>query len=179
MSADSSVLPPRRPDARFLFSHPAHCIALGFGSGLAPLAPGTVGTLWGWASFLLLDRWLSDTQWGLLIGAGTLVGWWACTRTARDLGVADPTAIVWDEVLAFWTVLWLAMPMGLLGQAACFALFRVLDAVKRGPVGWADRLIKPRRGAPPGWREGFGILFDDGVAALCTLIVIALWRTLL
>ena len=85
--------------------------------------------------------------------------------------VADPGAIVWDEVVAFWLVLWLAMPMGFWGQFAAFALFRFFDAAKPGPVGWADSLFKGF-----GWRGGWGILFDDFVAAFCTLLVLALWR---
>ncbi|NRF66255.1 phosphatidylglycerophosphatase A [Aquincola sp. S2] len=162
--------------AGFMLRHPAHWIALGFGSGLSPWAPGTVGTLWAWVAFLVLDRWLDDFGWGLLLIGSLFVGWWACTRTARDLGLSDPGAIVWDEVLAFWLVLWLVMPAGFVGQAIAFALFRLFDAAKPGPVGWADRLFKLRPGTAIGWREGFGILFDDLVAALCTLLPIALWR---
>ena len=166
------------PNARFLLGHPAHLIALGFGSGLSPWAPGTVGTLWAWVAFLLLDRWLGDLGWALVLAASFGIGWWACTRSARDLGSADPGAIVWDEVLAFWLVLWLVMPAGFWGQLAAFALFRLFDAVKVGPVAWADRRFKGRAGDAPGWRQGFGILFDDLVAALCTLVVIALWTGL-
>lgn len=169
---------PRRATARFMWGHPARWIALGFGSGLSPKAPGTVGTLWAWVAFLALDPWLGDLQWGLTIGIGTVIGWWACTLTARHLNTPDPGAIVWDEVLAFWLVLWLAMPMGLWGQALAFGLFRFFDAAKPGPVGWADRLFKGERGKPVGWAQGFGILFDDVVAAGCTLLVIALWRAL-
>jgi phosphatidylglycerophosphatase A len=171
-------LAPRRATAGFMLRHPAHWIALGFGSGLAPKAPGTVGTLWAWAAFLVLDLWLSDAQWGWLIGGGTLVGWWACTVTARHLRTPDPGAIVWDEVLAFWAVLWLVTPAGFWGQAVAFALFRFFDAAKPGPVRWADGLFKGERGRPVGWAQGFGILFDDFVAAGCTLLVIALWRSL-
>jgi len=159
-----------------MLAHPARWIALGFGSGLSPWAPGTVGTLWAWVAFLVLDPWLGDAQWAGVLAGGALVGWWACTRCAQHLRVADPGAIVWDEVLAFWLVLWLVMPAGFWGQVVAFALFRFFDAVKPGPVGWADRAFKPRPGQPPGWREGFGILFDDLVAALCTLFLIALWR---
>ena len=85
---------------------------------------------------------------------------------------------MWDEVIAFWAVLWLLMPAGLWGQVGAFALFRVFDAVKPGPVAWADGLFKGRRGQPVGWAQGFGILFDDVIAALCTLVAIALWRWL-
>jgi phosphatidylglycerophosphatase A len=162
-----------RPTARFLVRHPAHWVALGFGSGLAPWAPGTVGTLWAWAAYLVLSTWLSPWAWGWVIGASLPLGIWACTRTAQDMGVADPGAIVWDEVIAFWLVLWLLMPAGLLMQALAFGLFRYFDAAKPGPVGWADRRFKLRPGQSIGWRQGLGIVLDDLVAALCTLLVLA------
>ncbi|HEX6706893.1 MAG TPA: phosphatidylglycerophosphatase A [Albitalea sp.] len=167
---------PRKPTVRFLFSHPAHFIALGFGSGLSPVAPGTVGTLWAWLVFLLLQPLLSPLRWGLVIVVALVVGWWACTVAARHLAVADPGAIVWDEVVAFWIVLWLVMPASGWTQLAAFALFRAFDAAKPGPVAWADQLFKGKRNQPIGWRQGLGILFDDLVAALCALILIALWR---
>ena len=169
---------PRRATVRFMLGHPAHWLALGFGSGLSPRAPGTVGTLWAWIGFLVLDHWLSAPVWGWLIAACTLVGLWACTRTAQHLGVADPGAIVWDEVVAFWLVLWLVTPAGWWAQLAAFVLFRYFDAAKPGPVGWADRRYKLRPGQAIGWAQGWGILFDDLVAAACTLLCIALWRTL-
>jgi phosphatidylglycerophosphatase A len=165
-----------RPTVRLLLSHPAHAIALGFGTGLSPFAPGTVGTLWAWLSFLLIHPLLGATQMGLLLAASFIVGWWACTHTARSLSVADPGAIVWDEVLAFWLTLWLVLPAGLGAQLFAFALFRYFDAAKPGPVRWADRLFKGLPGHRIGWAQGFGIIFDDLVAALCTLMVIALWR---
>lgn len=163
-----------RPSLAFMRRHPAHWIALGFGSGLSPVAPGTVGTLWGWLSFLLLDRWLGDAQWALLLAAGLGAGWWACTLTARHLRDPDPSAIVWDEILCFWAVLWVATPAegGVFwSQLWAFVLFRFFDAAKPGPIGWADRHFKGG-----GWRGGFGILADDIVAAGCTLLVIALGR---
>jgi phosphatidylglycerophosphatase A len=162
---------PRRPTARFMLAHPAHFIALGFGSGLSPAAPGTAGTLWAWLAYLVLAQWLNPLHMGMLIAAATLVGWWACTVTVRHLRVTDPGNIVWDEVVAFWLVLWLVMPTGFWGQLAAFALFRFFDAAKPGPVGWADRLFHGFDA-----RGGFGVLFDDFVAAGCTLLVIALWR---
>jgi len=167
---------PRVATPRFLLEHPAHAIALGFGAGLSPVAPGTVGTLWAWLAFVVLDRWLDDLQWGLVIAAAALVGWWACTLTARHLRNADPSAVVWDEVVAFWAVLWLVMPTGLSSQFGAFLLFRLFDAAKPGPVRWADARFKRRVGGGIGWPQGFGILFDDAVAALCTLLVLALWR---
>jgi len=153
-----------------MLAHPAHFIALGFGSGLSPVAPGTAGTLWAWLSFLALQPWLSPAGMGWLIALSALVGWWACTVTAQDMRVADPGSIVWDEVLAFWLVLWL-LPVSLSTQLAAFLLFRFFDAVKFGPMAWADQTFKGF-----GWRGGFGILLDDFMAAFCTLLVIALWR---
>ncbi|CAH0350819.1 phosphatidylglycerophosphatase A [Aquabacterium sp. CECT 9606] len=179
LDADAlAALPPRRPDVALLLSHPAHLIALGAGSGLSPKAPGTVGTLWAWVSFWALQSvWgvgpQADVKWACLIGVGLPVGWWACTHTARSLRVADPGAIVWDEILAFWLVLWLLTPTGFIGQLLAFALFRYFDAAKPGPVAWADRLFKRQPGQGIGWAQGFGILFDDFVAALCTLLVLA------
>ncbi len=164
--------PARRVSARFMVRHPAHWVALGFGSGLSPWAPGTVGTLWAWVAFLVFDRWLTPFGWGLAIVAALALGLWACTRTAEHLALADPGAIVWDEVVAFWIVLWLVTPAGLVAQAVAFALFRFFDAVKPGPVRWVDRRFKTARG----WAQGLGILADDLVAALCTLFVIALAR---
>ena len=137
-----------------------------------------MGTLWAWAAFVVADQWLTTAQWGWVIAASLPLGWWACTRTAQHLGTADPGAIVWDEVVAFWLILWLVMPVSLLGQAVAFGLFRFFDAAKPGPVGWADRAYKLRPGQTIGWRQGWGILFDDLVAALCTLLVIALWLRL-
>lgn len=168
---------PRPATAGFLVAHPAHWIALGFGSGLSPRAPGTVGTLWAWVAFLVFDRWLDDRGWAIVIAAAFAMGWWACTVTARHLDTEDPSPIVWDEVLAFWIVLWMVSPTGLAGQAAAFVLFRFFDAVKPGPVGWADRRFHRRPGEPIGWRQGFGVLFDDLVAALCVLLAVAVWRS--
>lgn len=158
-------------DARFLLAHPAHFIALGFGSGLSRVAPGTAGTLWAWLSFVFLHRYLNDAQWAGLLALSLVIGTWACTVTARHLRMADPGSIVWDEVVAFWLVLWLIMPTGFWGQLWAFALFRFFDAAKPGPVAWADRHFKGF-----GVRGGFGIMLDDLVAAFCSLLVIALWR---
>ena len=160
-----------RPTASFMLRHPAHAIAMGFGSGLSPKAPGTVGSLWGWASWLLIHNSLSIPAQAVLILVSLGLGWWACTLTARNMGVSDPGAIVWDEIVAMWMILFLIMPAGFMTQLSAFLLFRFFDAAKPGPVAWADRLFKGF-----GWRGGFGILFDDLVAALCTLLVLALWR---
>jgi phosphatidylglycerophosphatase A len=167
---DHASAAPRRATARFMLAHPARWVALGFGSGLSPLAPGTVGTLWGWASYKVLALFLTPGELGMLIAASLGAGWWACTRTAVDMRVADPGAIVWDEIVAFWIVMWVLSPAGLWWELLAFGLFRFFDAAKPGPVGWADRRFKNRRHP---WARGFGILWDDLVAAGCTLMVLA------
>jgi phosphatidylglycerophosphatase A len=158
-----------------MLSHPAHIIALGFGSGLSRFAPGTVGTLWAWLTFWLvssvLQDHMNDGYWAMLIAASLAIGWWACTLTAKNMQIADPGSIVWDEIAAFWLVLWLISPTGFWGQLVAFALFRYFDAAKPGPVAWADNSFKGF-----GARGGFGIMFDDLVAAFCTVLVIAVWR---
>jgi phosphatidylglycerophosphatase A len=168
------------PSISFMLARPAHLIALGFGSGLIPKAPGTMGTLWAWATFWVLQPFLSDWQWAALITTSVQLGWWACGATAKDMGVLDPRSVVWDEIAAFWLVLWMVYPTGFWGQLVAFCLFRFFDAVKPGPVGWADQLyhdVDP--GTDPGaWHKaGWGIMFDDLVAAFCTLLVVAIWRS--
>ena len=179
-ASPNALTPPIRATMRFMFKHPAHLIALGFGSGLSPFAPGTAGTLWAWVAFLLLQSWgLTDLHWAMLIGASIPLGWWASTVTARNLGVLDPGCIVWDEVVAFWLVLWLVTPAGFWAQLAAFALFRYFDAAKPGPVAWADQLfhgVNPQTDARAWAKAGFGIMLDDLVAAGCALLVVAIWR---
>ena len=182
--ASPEALPaPRRATAALMWRHPAHAMAFGLGSGLSPVAPGTVGTLWGWASFLALQQALeqslgtgpqADLTWAAVLLVGWVLGCWACTHTARSLGVADPGSVVWDEIWAFWLILWVISPVDWRGQLLAFVVFRFFDAAKPGPVAWADRLFKASADGRIGWRQGLGIMFDDLVAALCTLVVLAL-----
>ncbi|MBM3407163.1 MAG: phosphatidylglycerophosphatase A [Betaproteobacteria bacterium] len=152
--------------ARFRLTSPAHLIALGFGSGLFPRAPGTVGTLWAWCVFVALEDWVLVHEWLVVIAVAFLVGVWACGRAARDVGVADHSAIVWDEVVAFWLVL-AFLPTDWLSQLAAFAVFRFFDIVKPPPIGYFDARLK----------GGFGIMFDDALAAFFTLLVFAIVRS--
>lgn len=166
-SAEAAPAPPRRPSAAFMRGRVSRLVALGFGSGLAPLMPGTVGTLWAWLAFAVLDRWLGDAHWALVIAVGLAYGVHACGKVAAELGADDPRAIVWDEVVAFWLVLWVAQPVGFMGQLGAFLLFRFFDTVKPPPVGYIDRRLS----------GGIGILADDIAAAGLTLFVMALWRS--
>jgi len=140
---------------RFLFAHPAHLIAFGFGSGLAPKAPGTFGTLLGWPLFWLIVAVAPDLPNQLILLAATfLLGVWACGKTGRALGVADHGGMVWDEIVAFAFVL-MFTPAGGLWMALAFALFRLFDIMKPWPIRAADRHLK----------NGFGVMFDDLLAA--------------
>lgn len=154
--------PAVRPTLRLMLSHPAHHLALGFGSGLVPFAPGTWGTLFAWASFVALDRWLGDGGWALLILTTIMLGAAAAQRTGAALGRSDHGAIVIDEIAAFWLVLWL-LPGGLLTQALSFAAFRFFDIVKPPPIRAIDRRI----------RGGIGVMLDDLAAAFYTLLTAA------
>ncbi len=161
-----------RPTARFMLAHPAHLLAQGFGSGLSPLMPGTMGTLFAWLSFNVLTvRWpavFTPLNWLIVIAAGFVIGIWACDKTGRDLGVADHGSMVWDEIVAFWLVLVLIMPASFGTQLWAFLWFRFFDMVKPAPIGYFDRRFK----------GGFGVMWDDILAAFYTLLVFALWRSL-
>ncbi|MBT0570588.1 phosphatidylglycerophosphatase A [Curvibacter sp. CHRR-16] len=156
----------------------ATIVATGFGSGLSPKAPGTVGTLWAWVVFALSAPHMGDGHWAMVMAVGIPLGVWVSSVAAVWLGHADPSAVVVDEILAFWLVLWLITPCSWQQQLAAFVLFRFFDAVKPGPVGWADRLFHQRSERPwlAWWQTGIGIMLDDFVAAGCTLFIMAWWR---
>lgn len=150
----------RRPDARFLVAHPAHFIALGFGAGLAPRAPGTVGTIVGLALCWALQPFLAPTSIALLAVPLFLLGIWACDVTGKALGVVDSGAIVWDEVVAFLPVVAFAHSAWM--QALAFGLFRLFDIWKPFPIRQLERRI-------PG---GLGVMADDVLAAAYALAIL-------
>ena len=147
---------------------PAHIIALGAGAGLAPVAPGTVGTLLAFPLYWLLAAFATSTVALALLGAAFLLGIWACGATGRALGVADHGAMVWDEIVAFAVVL-VFTPPGWQWQLGAFLLFRFFDIVKPPPIRYFDRRLK----------NGFGVMFDDLLAAGYTLLVLAVGQRLL
>lgn len=158
-------------------------IAFGFGSGLSNIAPGTAGTLWAWAIFLVADYFIPlatipSILWAL--GTGFIWGCWICGYVSEELGKRDFGGIVWDEMMAFWIILAFIMPTNLAMQTLAFALFRFFDAIKPGPIGMIDRYFKntensdtPSSKAQMLWR-GFGIMIDDLAAALFTILLLAL-----
>ncbi len=157
-----------RPAPGFVLAHPAHFIALGFGTGLAPLAPGTAGTLLAFPLFILLNSLLTPLALFGLIVVFFGIGIWACARTGHDLGIADHSAMNWDEVVAMLLVLLLA-PSGWVWWGVAFLAFRFFDVVKPPPIRNIDRAMK----------GGLGVMFDDTVAAFYTLLLIALVKRIL
>ena len=165
MSADLVL----RPSWRFLFRHPAHFIAFGFGAGLAPVAPGTWGTLLAVPLYWLIEPKLEAREFLVLLAVLFGIGIWACERTGRAIGVSDHGGMVWDEIVAFLLVLFVLREQGPLWQAAGFAVFRAFDILKPPPIRYYERTFK----------NGFGAMLDDVVAAFYTLVVFAVAKTLL
>lgn len=153
------------PSFRFLVNHPAHLVACGFGSGLSPFAPGTVGTLFAWATFPLIRPWMNDVELMVFLLACFVGGVLAAHKTGADLGVVDHGSIVWDEIVPFWMVL-MFCPAGLVWQTIAFLLFRVFDIVKPQPARFFDEKVK----------NGFGVMTDDFFAGAYTVLVLAILR---
>jgi len=156
------------PSFAFLVRHPAHFIALGFGSGLAPVAPGTFGTLVAIPIFAAMRAYLSEGAIVVAIAASLLVGIWAAQVTGRNLGAADHGSIVCDEIVAFLGVLYFVAGDAV-HVAAAFVVFRFFDIVKPPPIRWLDASLK----------SGIGVMVDDLVAAGYTLLVLAVAQRLL
>jgi len=160
-----------RPGAGFLLAHPAHFIALGFGTGLSPFAPGTVGTLLGFPVFWIANAWLGPygpQAMLAFIAAAFALGVWACGRSGRDLGLADHSGMNWDEIVAFQLVLMLT-PDSWQWQAFAFFGFRLFDVVKPPPIRQVDARVK----------GGLGVMADDILAAFYTLFAMAVCKAVL
>ena len=147
---------------RVVLSDPVHLLAFGFGLGLSPVAPGTVGTLLG-----VLFAWLAlnlgfYAQIGIAVGL-VVAGIWICDNSSRRIGQHDPGGIVWDEIAAMYIVLLFA-PVTITAWILAFTLFRFFDIVKPWPIRDLDHSI----------RGGLGIMLDDLVAALYAVILLAL-----
>ena len=154
--------------AQFAFARPAHVIAFGFGAGLSPRAPGTAGTLAAWPLGWILGGVMPPALFAGLMVFFFAVGTWACGVTGRRLGVADHPAMVVDEMVAFMLVLAI-LPRDFSWQAAAFLLFRAFDIVKPAPIRWLEQRF----------HGGFGVMFDDLLAAGYTLLVLALIQRVL
>lgn len=151
-----------RPSWRFVLRHPAHFIAFGGGVGLAPFVPGTLGTLLAFPIYWITAPWLEPGVFLLLVCVFFGLGVWACNISGRTIGVSDHSGMVWDETVAFLLVLFLA-PATLYWQASAFLLFRLFDILKPQPIRYYERRF----------RNGFGVMLDDIVAAFFTVLVLA------
>ena len=149
-----------------ILANPIHLLAFGFGAGLSPKAPGTVGTAVAVLIYLALPS-MSPIIYAGLILVSFIFGIWLCGKTAEDLGVHDPGGIVWDEFVGYWITMFMA-PSGLFWVLLGFGLFRLLDIFKPWPIKWADKELA----------GGLGIMLDDVLAgimaALCMQAVVVL-----
>ena len=157
-----------KPGWRLLFSHPAHFISFGFGSGLPRNAPGTFGTLAAFPLYWLLAPLLPDELFIVFLITAFTLGVWVCDITGKVLGVADYGGIVWDEIVAFMLVLFFTPP-GWYWSLLAFVLFRIFDIVKPPPIDYFDR----------NWHGGLGVMFDDLLAAGYALMCLALVKSAL
>lgn len=163
-SANSAKVLPKVSAKTLL--HPVHFFSLGFGSGLAPKAPGTFGTLAAVPIVLLMQDLSSWLYVAVAILAG-LVGIVLCQRTAHHLGVHDHPAIVWDEIAGYMLALSF-LPATWFNLLAAFVLFRWLDIRKPGPIGWCDKHL----------HGGMGIMMDDLLAGVASAAILHAGHTL-
>jgi len=158
LSSEKNTLP--KPTARQLLTNTNHLFAFGFGSGFAPKAPGTFGTLAAIPVYWLIAD-LSLPLYVLWLVVTFALGVYWCHKSSEALEVHDHPGIVWDEMVGYWLTMLLA-PAGWLWMLIGFVLFRIFDIVKPWPIGWVDRRIS----------GGFGIMFDDILAAIYAWIVL-------
>ena len=146
---------------RTLLSHPAGWIATALGAGLSPRAPGTAGSLVALLPWWFLLRGLPLGGYLAVLGAGFLLGIWACGVSGKRLGMHDHGALVWDEVIGMWITL-AAAPAPWWWMCLGFALFRLFDIWKPWPVRLADRRVQ----------GGLGTMLDDVIAGVYAFIVL-------
>ena len=149
-----------------ILANPIHLLAFGFGAGLSPKAPGTMGTVVAVFIYLVLPNMPPIIYAGLIL-LSFVFGIWICGKTAEDLGVHDHGGIVWDEFVGYWITMFMA-PSGLFWVLLGFVLFRLLDIFKPWPIKWADKELA----------GGLGIMLDDVLAgimaALCMQALVVL-----
>ena len=140
-----------------MLRQPIHLLAFGFGSGLAPKAPGTFGTLAAVPLYLLFMH-LPLVSYSIMLLVTFALGVYLCDRSSKMLSVHDHPGIVWDEFVGFWITMW-AAPAGWIWVLLGFVLFRFFDVIKPWPIRWLDQKVD----------GGFGIMIDDVVAGLMAL----------
>ena len=154
-------------NARTIFTDPVHFLAFGFGTGLAPFAPGTFGSIPGLIVFWLTLDFRLYVQLGIAVTIA-LAGIWICGESARRIGVHDHGGIVWDEIVGMYITL-LVAPVTVTGFVLAFVLFRIMDIVKPWPIRDLDHSI----------HGGLGIMLDDLAAALYAALLLGLYGWLM
>ena len=144
------------------FKHPAHFAAFGFGSGCAPRAPGTFGTLMAVLLYLPMQSWPFIWFCGFIVVAFGL-GIYLCDKASKTLGVHDHGGIVWDEFVGFWITM-IAAPSGWQWIILGFVLFRLFDIWKPQPIRYLDKHV----------HGGLGIMLDDVLAGIYALMSLQL-----
>jgi len=162
MVSHDTVKAAPRTTAELAFGTLAGFFALGFGSGLSPRAPGTMGSLAAIPLALLMLT-LSPLVYSLVLLVAFIFGIYCCGETSRRMSVQDPGAIVWDEIVAMWLVL-AFVPASWAWWLSAFLLFRLFDIAKPWPIRWLDHSVK----------GGFGIMLDDILAAIYAIVVLQL-----
>lgn len=152
MTSDTNTIV--KPNLR----NPIHLLAFGLGSGCAPKAPGTFGTLAAIPFWWLLLQDVPLVPYICVLIAGFAFGVYLCEQTSKDLGVHDHGGIVWDEWIGLW-ITYLALPNGIEWIIIGFALFRFFDIIKPWPIKWLDEKV----------HGGFGIMIDDVLAGIFAL----------
>lgn len=149
--------------SRLKLSNPWHLLATGFGSGLLPIIPGTMGSLAA-IPFWLLMYWLLPVWlcWFIIL-FGFVVGIVICQRTSDDMQVHDHGSIVWDEFIGMWMTLMVIPLVSWQWVLIAFVLFRFFDMLKHWPIGWFDRQVG----------GGLGIMLDDIIAAIFAMVIVA------
>lgn len=143
-------------------ANPLHFLSLGFGSGLAPKAPGTFGTLAAVPVYWLFHD-VGILLYLAIVALSLIAGIYICGYTAKALGVHDHPGIVWDEFVGYWITM-IAVPPSLLSVVLGFVFFRLFDIAKPWPIRWIDRQVS----------GGLGIMLDDVLAAVFALCCVHL-----
>ena len=150
------------PSFKQLLRSPTLLLAFGFGSGLSPKAPGTLGTLAAIPLWWLLAQ-LPLAGYLIVVLVSAIIGIYICGAAAKTLGVHDHGGIVWDEFVGLWIAM-AALPVTWTSVILGFVLFRLFDILKPWPISWLDKKVS----------GGFGIMIDDVIAGLAAAGIIAL-----
>ena len=139
---------------KFNLTDPIHFLALGFGSGLSPKAPGTMGTIAAIPVFLLMAN-FPTINYLAVLGVMSMFGIYICGKAASDAGVHDHGAIVWDEIVGY-VITMILVPATVTNVLVGFVLFRIFDIFKPWPISWLDKNC----------HGGIGIMADDILAGV-------------